>query len=62
MNKEDVKIKFINLVDIAIYKSNDYYDDERKDLEDIIGGNSADIAFCDVVCLGQNNCGYSKAI
>ncbi len=36
MNKEDVKIKFINLVDIAIYKSNDYYDDERKDLEDII--------------------------
>lgn len=36
MNKEEVKAKFINLVDIAIYKSNNYYEEDNNDLNDII--------------------------
>ena len=36
MNKEEVKNKLINLVDIAIYKSNTYFNDEKNDIDTII--------------------------
>ena len=36
MNKEEVKNKLVNLVDIAIYKSNSYYEEEKDDVDSII--------------------------
>ena len=36
MNKEEVKNKLVNLVDISIYKSNSYYEEEKDDVDSII--------------------------